>query len=247
MKGKDAPSKRTLLRVNSSVDQIEKRRHDLEEWVWALLTDSEISRSHELAAFLELQAAAGGNQARRCVSSCCGALFLGRERERGGGGREREGERQSHRERERERQRQRQTDRQRKTERGEREREEERMGRGRGQMQRKGRGKEGERTDEQPMLPRDPRESKGAGCVSSSALLPCSPGTALMRTAATFSSLRQERAPRGVRPIGCTAISLHRQVDPAALPAPSMTMEQLPCSSGSIGGSSFLSELYVYP
>jgi hypothetical protein len=66
MKGKDAPSKWTLLRVNSSIEQIEKRRQDLEEWLWALLKDSELSRSFELAAFLELQAAAAGNQARRC-------------------------------------------------------------------------------------------------------------------------------------------------------------------------------------
>eukprot|EP00873_Tetraselmis_striata_P037282 jgi/Tetstr1/457546/TSEL_044115.t1 len=59
MKGKDAPSKRTLYRINSSVDQIERRRRDLEQWLWALLGDRQISCSRELAQFLELGAAAG--------------------------------------------------------------------------------------------------------------------------------------------------------------------------------------------
>jgi len=59
MKGKEVPSKKAFMRVNSNVDLIEKRRRQLEEWLWALLGDSEISSSRELANFLELQAAAG--------------------------------------------------------------------------------------------------------------------------------------------------------------------------------------------
>mmetsp|Transcript_38029 Transcript_38029/g.107430 ORF Transcript_38029/g.107430 Transcript_38029/m.107430 type:complete len:536 (+) Transcript_38029:486-2093(+) len=59
MKGKDTPAKKTFLRVNSNVELIEKRRSSLEEWLWVLLSDGEISRSRELSHFLELHAATG--------------------------------------------------------------------------------------------------------------------------------------------------------------------------------------------
>ena len=54
----DPPSKNRLLGVNKRPDLVEKRRRDLESWLWKLIGDGHIARSRVLNNFLELSDAA---------------------------------------------------------------------------------------------------------------------------------------------------------------------------------------------
>ncbi|KAL3140844.1 hypothetical protein ABBQ32_005383 [Trebouxia sp. C0010 RCD-2024] len=54
----DPPSKNRLVGVNKRPDLVEKRRRDLESWLWKLIGDGEIARSRVLNNFLELSDAA---------------------------------------------------------------------------------------------------------------------------------------------------------------------------------------------
>ncbi len=54
----DLPSRRTFMGVNKRPDLIEKRRRELEAWLWKLIGDPEVARSSMLNNFLELSDAA---------------------------------------------------------------------------------------------------------------------------------------------------------------------------------------------
>ena len=54
----DPPSKNRLVGVNKRPDLVEKRRRELESWLWKLIGDGEIARSRVLNNFLELSDAA---------------------------------------------------------------------------------------------------------------------------------------------------------------------------------------------
>ena len=54
----DTPSKNRLVGVNKRPDLVEKRRRELEAWLWKLIGDGEIARSRVLNNFLELSEAA---------------------------------------------------------------------------------------------------------------------------------------------------------------------------------------------
>ena len=58
MAGKDAPAKRTLFNVNRKPDLIERRRRELQQWLWRLIGDPDVARSKMLNDFLELSDAA---------------------------------------------------------------------------------------------------------------------------------------------------------------------------------------------
>jgi len=53
-----APPKHSFLRINSSQSLLQERRRALEEWMWKVLSDVDISRSAPVASFIELEAAA---------------------------------------------------------------------------------------------------------------------------------------------------------------------------------------------
>ncbi|XP_042468738.1 PX domain-containing protein EREL1-like isoform X1 [Zingiber officinale] len=53
-----APPKHAFLRINSSRVLLEERRHALAEWMQKLLSDIDLSRSAQVASFLELETAA---------------------------------------------------------------------------------------------------------------------------------------------------------------------------------------------
>ncbi|KAL0034896.1 hypothetical protein WJX77_011872 [Trebouxia sp. C0004] len=54
----EPPSKNRLVGVNKRPDLVEKRRRELESWLWKLIGDGEIARSRVLNNFLELSDAA---------------------------------------------------------------------------------------------------------------------------------------------------------------------------------------------
>ena len=54
----EPPSKSRLVGVNKRPDLVEKRRRELESWLWKLIADGEIARSRVLNNFLELSDAA---------------------------------------------------------------------------------------------------------------------------------------------------------------------------------------------
>lgn len=54
----EPPSKNRLGSVNKRPDLVEKRRRELESWLWKLIGDGEIARSQVLNKFLELSDAA---------------------------------------------------------------------------------------------------------------------------------------------------------------------------------------------
>jgi hypothetical protein len=58
MGGKEAPPKRAFTGVNKKPDQIERRRKELEQWLWRLINNPDVARSKMLNAFLELSEAA---------------------------------------------------------------------------------------------------------------------------------------------------------------------------------------------
>lgn len=53
-----APPKHSFLRINSSQSLLQERRRALEEWMWKVFSDVDISRSAPVASFIELEAAA---------------------------------------------------------------------------------------------------------------------------------------------------------------------------------------------
>lgn len=68
MAGKPAPPKRALIGVNKKPDQIERRRKELEQWLWRLVDDPHVARSKMLHTFLELSEAA--RLIHRCTFTC---------------------------------------------------------------------------------------------------------------------------------------------------------------------------------
>lgn len=52
-----APPKHSFLRINSSQSLLQERRRALEEWMWKVFSDIDISRSAPVASFIELEAA----------------------------------------------------------------------------------------------------------------------------------------------------------------------------------------------
>ena len=54
----EPPPKNRLGSVNKRPDLVEKRRRELESWLWKLIGDGEIARSQVLNKFLELSDAA---------------------------------------------------------------------------------------------------------------------------------------------------------------------------------------------
>lgn len=58
MEGLEPPPRRALAGVNKRPDLIERRRRELEQWLWRLVADPELARSRPLNGFLELQDAA---------------------------------------------------------------------------------------------------------------------------------------------------------------------------------------------
>ena len=54
----DLPSRRAFMGVNKRPDLIERRRRELEGWLWKLIGDPEVARSRMLNNFLELSDAA---------------------------------------------------------------------------------------------------------------------------------------------------------------------------------------------
>ncbi len=63
----EPPSRNRLVGVNKRPDLVEKRRRELESWLWKLIADGEIARSRVLNNFLELSDAA--RLVQRCVSA----------------------------------------------------------------------------------------------------------------------------------------------------------------------------------
>ncbi len=58
MAGREPPPRRALAGVNRRPDLVERRRRDLEQWLWRLVADPELARARPLNAFLELSDAA---------------------------------------------------------------------------------------------------------------------------------------------------------------------------------------------
>ncbi len=58
MAGREPPPRRALASVNRRPDLVERRRRDLEQWLWRLVADPELARARPLNAFLELSDAA---------------------------------------------------------------------------------------------------------------------------------------------------------------------------------------------
>ncbi|KAK9834256.1 hypothetical protein WJX81_000497 [Elliptochloris bilobata] len=58
MEGREPPPRRALAGVNRRPDLIERRRRELEQWLWRLVADPELARSRPLNGFLELSDAA---------------------------------------------------------------------------------------------------------------------------------------------------------------------------------------------
>ena len=58
MSAKGMPLRRALFGVSKKPEQIERRRQELEAWLWKLIADGEIARSRMLNNFLELSEAA---------------------------------------------------------------------------------------------------------------------------------------------------------------------------------------------
>lgn len=54
MTAREAPAKWSLLGVNRKPELIEKRRRELEAWLWKLIADPRAARSRSLNNFLEL-------------------------------------------------------------------------------------------------------------------------------------------------------------------------------------------------
>lgn len=54
MVSREAPAKWSLLGVNRKPELIEKRRRELEAWLWKLIADPRAARSRSLNNFLEL-------------------------------------------------------------------------------------------------------------------------------------------------------------------------------------------------
>lgn len=58
MAGRDPPGKRSLFSVNKRPELIEKRKRELQQWLWRLISDPDLARSTALNDFLELGDAA---------------------------------------------------------------------------------------------------------------------------------------------------------------------------------------------
>ena len=58
MAGKDPPSKRSLFSVNKRPELVERRKKELQLWLWRLVGDAELAKSAALNSFLELGDAA---------------------------------------------------------------------------------------------------------------------------------------------------------------------------------------------
>lgn len=71
------PAKHPLM-LGDKRDLLERRREELEQWVWRLIATPEIARSNQLKAFLEYGKALQRAQKARCVVGClcCGAANL---------------------------------------------------------------------------------------------------------------------------------------------------------------------------
>jgi PX domain len=61
---REPPPKWSLLGVNKRPELIERRRRELEVWLWKLIADPEVARSRPLNTFLEL------SEAARTVPQC---------------------------------------------------------------------------------------------------------------------------------------------------------------------------------
>lgn len=66
----EPPPKNRLGSVNKRPDLVEKRRRELESWLWKLIGDGEIARSQVLNKFLELSDAA--RLVQRYTVTLCG-------------------------------------------------------------------------------------------------------------------------------------------------------------------------------
>ncbi|KAK9825314.1 hypothetical protein WJX74_008521 [Apatococcus lobatus] len=77
----DLPSRRAFMGVNKRPDLIERRRRELEGWLWKLIGDPEVARSRMLNNFLELSDAA-----RLVQKSHTGGLSVPAATSRNGGG-----------------------------------------------------------------------------------------------------------------------------------------------------------------
>ena len=58
MLGKEAPAKRMLFNVNKRPELIERRRRELQQWLWRLISDPDVAKAKNLNDFLELSDAA---------------------------------------------------------------------------------------------------------------------------------------------------------------------------------------------
>ena len=58
MSAEGMPLRRALFGVSRKPEQIERRRQELQAWLWKLIADGEIARSRMLNNFLELSEAA---------------------------------------------------------------------------------------------------------------------------------------------------------------------------------------------
>lgn len=56
--GLDPPAKRSLFNVNKRPELIERRRRELQLWLWRLVNDPTIAKATALSDFLELSDAA---------------------------------------------------------------------------------------------------------------------------------------------------------------------------------------------
>ena len=66
MVSREAPAKWSLLGVNRKPELIEKRRRELESWLWKLIADPRAARSRSLNNFLELSDVARVVTRRAC-------------------------------------------------------------------------------------------------------------------------------------------------------------------------------------
>ena len=69
MQGKDVPTKRSIFKINKRPELVEKRRKELQQWLWKLVNDPVIAQSQALNGFLELSEAA--KLVSRHVSTPC--------------------------------------------------------------------------------------------------------------------------------------------------------------------------------
>ena len=58
MLGREVPGRRTLFNVNKRPELIERRKRELQQWMWKLVADPAIAGSKALNEFLELADAA---------------------------------------------------------------------------------------------------------------------------------------------------------------------------------------------